>query len=104
MDVKDVKTECIPETMLLCGERIIHIIQKYIRFCLRELAVINIFPISLIYGIIDKLLSFAGSTAFAARYALRTSVIDPIGIVEKWLFPKIGAMVRLFSGVGVHYG
>ena len=48
MDIKDIDTECLVETTILCGERMLYIIRKYIRFFFRELGLIDLFPLSII--------------------------------------------------------
>ena len=104
MDVKDIDTECIPETMLLCGERIVYIIRKYIRFCFRELGLIDLFPLSIIHRIIDVSLAFSIGLKHTARYFLRMFAVNPFGALEKWTFPKIGMIVRLFRRTGMIRG
>ena len=100
MDIKDIDTECIPETMLLCAEKISYIFHKVIRFWFRELAIIDIFPFSVLYGTVFLLSNCAEKSAHIIRYMTRIFIVDPLGKIQKWLFPKMGYVVRLFRGVG----
>jgi len=71
MDVKDINTRCIPETILLCVERICYIIDAWTNFWFRTFGIWHV-PIFRWFAIIFVVLvRLVGKVAYFARYHLR---------------------------------
>ena len=98
MDVADVETKCIPETMLLCVEKIFTIIRNSARVWLSELELIDVFPFSFIHKSVFSFCTYSIKLAHEMRYVLRTSIVEPFAESKQLVLPKIGAVVSSLRG------
>ena len=96
MDVEDIDTKCIPETMLLCTERIAHILGKWVRFWVRTTGLKTLFGRfgNKLIDMVFLVLEYIEKLAYYFRYLLRVFIEDHLVSWERNLADTLGEMVK----------
>jgi len=89
MDVRDVDTRCIPETILLCVERIAYILRKWLGFWFRYICVPKMVEL-----VVFQTLTAIQNTAYLLRYILRTFIEEYLIEFERRLAKMMQAVCQ----------
>ena len=75
MDVGDVDTRCIPETMSLCVERIMFILQRWLGFWFRAIGVPETF-VSAVLLFLEVVQNIAHLVRYTIRFGIEFFLMD----------------------------
>jgi hypothetical protein len=87
MDVRSIDTRCVPETILLCIERTLYILRKWLGFWFKHIYVPKTVEL-----VVFQSLTTLQNTAYLLRYILRT-------FIEEYLIESERGLAKMMQAV-----
>jgi len=89
MDVRSIDTRCVPETILLCIERTLYILRKWLGFWFKHIYVPKTVEL-----VVFQTLTALQNTAYLLRYILRTFIEECLIDFERGLAKRMRAVCQ----------